>query len=51
MKTLTAENTDIIGKTIQDKLHKLFKGVTLMKSDQAVTVKVLKKGIIIADGT
>lgn len=49
---VTAEKADIIGKNIQDKLTgKLFKNVTMLKSDQAVTMKVLKKGIIIADET
>lgn len=49
---VTVENADIIGRQIQEKLTgKLFKEETLLKSDQAVTMKVLKKGIIIAGET
>ncbi|KAJ8890145.1 hypothetical protein PR048_009652 [Dryococelus australis] len=43
---------DIIGRHMQEKLTgKLFRNVTMFKSDQAVTMQVLKKGIIIADET
>ncbi|KAJ8897307.1 hypothetical protein PR048_002653 [Dryococelus australis] len=49
---VTAEKADIIGRNIQDKLTgKLYKNVTMFQSDQEVTVKVLKMGIIIADET
>ena len=49
---VTAENADIIGRNIQDKLtSKLFKDETLLKSNQAVTMQVLRKGIVIAGET
>jgi len=49
---VNVENAYIIGKKIQNKLtNKSFKDETLVKRDQAVTMKVLKKGLIIAGQT
>ncbi|KAJ8892413.1 hypothetical protein PR048_004993, partial [Dryococelus australis] len=51
-KVTTEKKGGDIGRNIHDKLTgKLLKNVTMFKSDQAVTMKILKKAIINADET